>query len=453
MRGIHLDGKKESSLNPWTIHKLKYNSSLRIPLVQSRRGLSSPVVKIGDYVQTGQKIAQAEGPLGLPVFAGWSGTVTAIESFPHIHLDSCVSVEIKCDEQKKYFPGTHQERTGWESLDAGQLSSIFLEAGLIELNEEQTALSRKLGCYRENPVETLVINACENEPYVTSDYALIMSSPVEVLKGVEILRRACGTAKAVIALLDDKLEAAEVLKSKIYFLKWDHIRVEVLSSRYPQGLTAPLMKTLFDEDIISDIIHLRRMAPAEEEDWLYVQALAGRGYAMHSPATAFAAYEAVVFQKPLYERAVTVSGECVIQPHNFWFPFGYEIEEAFKRAKGFMREPGKILLNGPMRGQVLAELKAGILPGVRAVLGLPKELVAEKESGPCTHCNECVEVCPMDISPVMITLAAERGLFEDARDWGAEACIFCGNCEYACPANRPMSELVETARRALLTGK
>lgn len=453
MRGIRLDGKKESSLNPWTIHKLKYCGTLRVPLIQSRKGLSSPIVRIGEYVHAGQKIAQAEGPLGLPVFAGWSGTVTAIESFPHVYLDSCVAVEIKCDEQRKMLAGTHHERADWENLSSEQLAGIFHETGLIEMDEDPISIPRKFTAYRENPVDVLLINGCENEPYVTSDYALMMSNPVEVLKGVEILRRAAGAREAVIAVLDDKLEAAEVLKSKIYFLKWNHIRIEILPNRYPQGLAAPLMKSLFGEDIISDVIRLRRMSPAEDEAWLYVQALAARGYALHNVATAFAAYEAVVMQKPLYERAVTVSGECVIQPHNFWFPFGYEIEEAFKRAKGFMREPGRVLVNGPMQGRALATLKAGVVPAVRALLGLPKELVEEKEAGPCTHCNECVEVCPMDISPVMITLAAERGLFEDARDWGAEACIFCGNCEYACPSNRPMSELVEKARFALLSGK
>lgn len=452
MRGIKLDGKKEASLNPWTIHKLKFPKILRVPLIQSVKGLARPVVRVGDYVLAGQKIAEPDQADALPVFAGWSGVIKRIESFPHVIFGSCVAIEIDCDEDRKYAPEVARERAGWEGLETNQLTDIFKDAGLVELNQERIALHRKFECYTAGKISTLVINACEHEPYLTSDYCLMMSNPIETLKGIEILRKAAGAENVVVVFLDDKSEAAELFKSKVYFLKWEHIKIEILPTLYPQEAAAPLVKKLFNIDIISDVIEKRRGNPDESEDWLIVEALAAHEIAMHNVATAFSVFEAVVMQKPLYERAVTISGECVIQPHNFWLPFGYPIEAAFKKAKGFMREPGKVLMNGPMQGEEILDLDSPVTPASRGLIGLPKELTQKKETRPCTHCNDCVEVCPVDISPVMISLATERGLYEDARDWGAEACIFCGNCEYVCPSRRPLSELVEKARDMLVPG-
>lgn len=166
---------------------------------------------------------------------------------------------------------------------------------------------------------------------------------------------------------------------------------------------------------------------------------------MHNVATAYAVYEAIVLQKPLVERAVTVGGECVGQSQNVWIPLGTSFEESFKFCRGFLREPRRVIMGGPMRGKSQATLAVMVTANTQAILALPKEIVVTEEVQPCIRCHRCVEVCPVGISPVMITLAAEKELFDIARAWGVEACIECGCCSYICPAKRPMVELIRYA--------
>lgn len=408
--GIKLDGKKEATLIPWTIYRPSPPKKVRIPLYVGA-GLPRPgeetsplLVRIGDRVLLGQKIAEGKG--GAPALhASVSGTVSEIGNFPHALLEECETVEILSDGKDEVSPGMGKERTEWENLSSSEMTRTLQECGVLGIGAPHA------------PASTLILNACESEPYLTSDHALLMSHPVEILKGAEIVRRALGAKNVILAIEDNKEEVAEVLKSKIFFHTWSNVRVEVFPTRYPQ-----------------------------ENPLLLIRQLSEQGSAaVWDIAPVYAAYEAVVMQKPYYEKPVTIAGECVTQPKNVWVRVGTTVEEAVKYAKGFLRDPAKTILGGPMTGMAVATLEVPVLKETRAILGLPKEISKPEKVEPCIRCGRCIDSCPVSLSPAMITLAAEKDLFEVAEEYGASDCIECGNCSYVCPSKRPMVELIQYA--------
>jgi Na+-translocating ferredoxin:NAD+ oxidoreductase subunit C len=415
IRGIRLEGKKEATLLVWTLKRFDAPAKVRIFLKYSEHCFALPIVQIGDKVKSGEKIAKPANPQSVPIHASMSGTITAIETFPHPVFGKAEAVEIETDKQDHKAPHLGTERRGWDQLSAEEVRSLFQDSGLVDLNPEMEPLHLKT----EKPVQKLIINACEAEPYLTSEHALLMSHPVEILKGVELLRKAAGAESVTIVTQDNKVEAAELLKSKIYFLKWKHVEVRVIPSVYPAGTDKML----------------RRMLSAETPS-----------YEIFNVATAYAVYEAVALQKPLIERALTLGGECFIEPKNVWARVGTEFETLTRYAKNFLRPAGKMVMNGPMAGQALEHLKYSLTAGMQGLLALPEETVREGMTESCIRSGRCVEVCPVEISPVMIALAAEKDWFEVSTQYGADACIECGNCTYICPSKKPLVELIRYAK-------
>ena len=394
--GLKLNGKKEASLVTWTIARPAPPRRIHLPLEEPPFSPARPCVRVGDRVRLGEKIAEGDGAEGIDYHAPVSGKVSQIGE----------TLEIFSDGKDEPVPGIGIERRGWGSLSPAEITKIFKESG-IRIGKAVPA---------ESPIDTVILNGCESEPYLTSDHSLLMSHPLEILKGGDLLRRALGATDLILALEDNKEEVVEVLKSKIFFHSLSGVRVEMLPARYPQG-----------------------------DERLLIRQRLGRtaGVAVLSITTAYAAYEAVVLQKPFYERVVTIGGECVVQPQNFWLRVGTLVEEAVKYARGFLRPPEKVILGGPMSGRAVDTLEIPILKGTSGILGLPREIAKPQTIEPCIRCNRCVESCPVFISPVMITLAAEKDFFELAQDYGASFCIECGNCSYVCPSKRPMVELIQ----------
>ncbi len=423
--GIFLEPKKEATQSFWTIRRPLPPEKVLIPFFEQSH-ISS--VTIGSRVRVGQPVAEPKNSQAVALHASVSGEVTNIARFRHPSQGECQAIEITSDGRDEKLPDIGRERARWEDLSEESLLNLFQECGLVDLSPAMEALHFKIKESRRAKIHTLILNACESEPYVSSRFALIMSHPLEVLKGAEILRRLFHAEKFVITIEDSKREAAEFLKSKIYFLKWKQAEVRMVPSLYPQDADIPLLQEVLSLDAM-DLIR------GKESGARIVHA-----------ATAFAVYEAVLLQKPLYERVVTVAGECVVEPKNLWTRLGTSFGDLFKACRGLLREPRKVVMNGPMMGLAQPDLLAPVIAGTQAVLALPKEVAIPEKVEACTRCQRCLEACPVEVSPAMITLAAERKLFEMAREWGADACIGCGNCAYVCPSKRPMVELIQQSR-------
>jgi electron transport complex protein RnfC len=413
--GIRLERKKEASLINWNLKRPYPPEKVRIPIPH----FAEPCVKPGKTVQTGQKIAEARDPAGVNVYASLSGVLEKIAVFPDAKGGESLMMEIRKHGEPKPLP-PHEIRKDWEQSSAEEIMKICREAGIVTTDPSAEPLHMKIE--RHAGAGTVVINGCEPEPYITCEQVLTMSHPLEILKGAELLRKTMNAGKILFALEECNLETTELIKSKIYFLKWDHVEVRTVPALYPQGLESTLLQAWFD---------------GEEET-----------AAVFPTSTAFAAYEAVALQKPFYERVVTVGGECVVEPRSVWLPIGISFRDAIHTCKGVMREPRKVLRGGPMAGTAQTDDEIPVTAGTNAILALPKEVTKEEAEEPCIRCNLCVDHCPAFLSPAMITLASERREFAVAEAWHARDCIECGNCAYVCPSKRPMLVLIRAALAA-----
>lgn len=411
MKGIRLDGKKEATLVTWTIKRPVPPAKITVPLDFNHSQCFR--VKPGDQVRVGQPLTSPDHEL-VACHAGIAGKVEAIGPVQHPLLGDYPAVTIAASQKQESDPSIGRERPRWQTLLAGEYLSIFKEAGVLNMDEEGRLMTGE-----SSPA--VLINACESEPYLTSDHALMMSHPMEILQGAEILRKVKQAKRFLIVIEDNKREVAELLKSKIYFLKWDYAEVQMVPTSHPRGA-----KSVLAGDFLN--------GQKNSEDSIF------------NVATAFAVYEAVALQKPLYERAVTVGGECLVEPKNLWLPVGISYQDAFQCARGFLRKPEKIVLNGPMTGRAVETTALPVLKSTSGILALSRETAVSPEAEPCIRCGWCLDVCPADISPVMITLAAEEGRFDLASRWGVRECIECGNCSYICPSKRPMVELLREAK-------
>ncbi len=425
--GLKLDPKKEATLITWKITRPAPPGRVRIPLSQPPDPPARPLVKVGERVLMGEKIAEPEGALSVSLHAPISGTVSAVDWFPHPFLEESRSIEITSDGKNMPVLGMGLERPDWDSLSPSQVGQILQESGVVDMDGKMLPVHFQIDSALPFVIDALILNGCESEPYLTRDHALMMSHPVEILRGGEILRRAAGAREFVIALDDPKREIAELFKSKLFFNPWSQARIELLPTGYPQGEEKLLIRQL-----------LGRLVPPGKSAW-------EAGGLVFNVATAFAVFEAVVLQKPLLERVVTVGGECVVEPKNLWLRTGTPVADAVKHVRGFLRQPEKLILGGPMKGKAVSNLEVPVLKGTGGILGLPREVAKTEKTEPCIRCGCCIDACPVSISPVMITLAAEKGLFEMAQDYGASYCIECGNCAYVCPSKRPMVELIQSA--------
>jgi len=418
-QGVRLERKKEAALLN-TLKRPYLIKRLRITPVSCEGIPCSPCVAAGDRVEAGARVAIPADARGIPVFSGISGKVETVgkRSLPEGGEESFIEIAAESDF-KQAPPKFVTPRADAESLSGPDLLNLFCELGLVVTDGTNEPLRRRLET-EGKPPRTIVINGCEPEPYVSSENILMTGHLPEVLKGAELLRKASGAERVVFLIEDAERELFELVKSKIYLLKAASFEVFKVPAIYPMG-AADFLPAEFSLD--SRILNA---------------------------STAHAAYEAVYFGKPFFERIVTVAGECVAEPRNLWLPFGVSFREAVRACKGFLREPARLIAGGPMRGTAQrGDGTAVVTPATNAILALPAEIAGERREEPCIRCNRCVDTCPVFLSPATITLAAETGEFGIAAEWRVKDCIECGICAYVCPSKRPMIDLIHQAKAGL----
>jgi len=414
--------KRDTEQKP--IERLSLPSRVYIPLSQHLGKACNAEVKVGDSILTGQRIGNASAHVYAPIHASVSGRVLSIQEWPHPVLGRCKSIVIESDGQDKSQIPNPKSQNEINHLSPDQIRNIVLEAGIVGMGGASFPAHIKLN--PPKPVETLIINGAECEPYLTGDYRLMVEKTKEILQGIELAARCLGVKRVYVAIEDNKPEA---IKAFNYELRATSYELRVLKTQYPQGGEKQLIMNVLGKEVPSGKLPF------------------DIGTVVHNVGTIFAIYEAVYLNKPLYERVVTVTGSCISNPKNLLVRIGTPIKDLVDFCGPLKEEPAKIIIGGPMMGIAQFSDNVPVIKSTTGVLLFSKQEAAFSEELPCIRCGACVRECPASLMPTLISLASQKGLWPQAKNYGASDCIECGICGYVCPAN---IRLVQHIKRAKL---
>lgn len=392
---------------------------VRIPLSQHIGAPAEAVVKAGDKVKAGSLVGKAGAIVSANVFSSVSGEVAAIESGETVSGGKCLHVVIKND-----FEYSEERLKPLGSPTRENIIGRAREAGIVGMGGAAFPFDVKLSV--KNPIQTLLINGSECEPYITADYRLMLDKAEGIVRGVELVAKALNAADTVIGVESNKRDAYEALKKAAS----GGIRVELLKTKYPQGGEKQLIYAL-----------TRKKVPAGK--------LPGDiGCIVTNCQTAYALHEAVDFGKPLYERVVTVSGLAVARPGNYFVKTGMTFEE-LADAVGIRSQYVKAVQGGPMMGISMHSLKPSVTKSSGALLLLTEEEIRGIEPTPCINCARCASVCPMSLMPMKTDALILKDKVVEAKAYHPELCIECGCCAFVCPAKRPLVQSQRLAKKLI----
>ena len=421
--------EQKSATKDKTITKMPLPLRVYIPLSQHVGKICDPEVKIGDSVFTGQRIAASLAHIYAPIHASVSGRVSAICDWPHPVSGRCKAILIESDGMDKTQIPAPKSPTEIENLRPDDIRNIVFEAGIVGMGGAGFPTHIKLK--PPKPVDTLIINGAECEPYLTADYRLMVEKTKEIILGSELISRCLGVNNVYIAIEDNKPEAIEKFNSLLSQKRGTKLKIKILKSRYPQGGERQLIKNLLGKEVPSGKLPF------------------DIGVVVQNVATVFAVYEAVYKNKPLYERVLTLTGSCLSNPKNLLVRIGTPIKDLIDFCGSLREEPAKIIIGGPMMGIAQFSTDAPVIKSTTGIILFNKKEAKVIEESFCIRCGACVRECPAGLAPCLINLASEKGMWVKAKDYGALDCIECGLCNYVCPANRRM---VQSIKRAKLEG-
>jgi len=411
-------------------------------LSQHLGAVCKPLVKKADTVQAGQKIGDRDAFVSAPVHSPISGKVKEIALRSHAVLGRSPAIVIEA------LPDNPTKRSGLDlggdfdesRYSAEQICQAVREAGIVGMGGAGFPTRVKIEPDPQVPKETLIINGCECEPYITCDYRIMLEWTDQIVAGVKLAGKASGCSQVFIAIEDNKPKAIEAISAALSKSgNGDNIRVVPMKTKYPQGGERQLIRAI-----------LKRNVPTGGIPPMI-------GAVVLNVATVAAIAEAVVSGSPLTHRVVTVTGEAVARPGNYYVPIGTSVEDLIEFCGGVTELSAKIVLGGPMMGIAIADLGTPITKTTNAVTVLTKEQIGRaKFAGrqtACIRCGRCLQVCPENLIPTKIAHAVKHNLLDVAERNYINACIQCGCCSYVCPANIELTGYIKTGKLFLARQK
>lgn len=407
-------------------------SKVYIPLLQH---LGKPLdiiqVKVGDEVRRGALLATSDKGVFAPVHASLSGKVAMIADYPHPVSGSARAIVIESDGKDEpaadMVPRSEEEI---EAVTPDALKRIIFEAGIVGLGGATFPTHIKLS--PSKPIETLIFNGAECEPYLTTDYRLMVERADEIVKGARLVASILKPQRVLIAIEDNKPEAIKLMRERAASLGW---KVVVLKTAYPQGGEKQIIKSCIGREVPSGKLPF------------------DIGVVVQNVATAYAIYEAVYLRKPLYERVVTVTGSCLANPKNLLVRIGTPVRDLIEQCGPLIKEPKKIVMGGPMMGIAQYTMDGPVIKGTSGVILFDEVLEKEEGESFCVRCGECVQNCPMGLNPGLISLAINRDRLDLAEEYGIMDCIECGLCAYLCPSRRNIVQAIKAAKTRIRDAK
>ncbi len=439
--GVHPEYYKENT-STLAIAKMPLPQKVVLPLQQHigapcellSQMDKSDVARIekGTRVKVGQKIADSEGFVSAPIHATVSGTVTGIGPYNHPLGRQIQAVAIESDGEDAWCE-TIEPRGDLEALSAEQLRSIIREAGIVGLGGATFPAHVKLSPPPEKPIDTVIINGAECEPYLTADHRVMLEYPDEILYGLKIMMKALGAETGIIAVEDNKPDALRVMERVVS--QEENISLVPLHTKYPQGAEKMLIYATTGRTVPAGGLPL------------------DVGIVNHNVGTAVAMARAVREGRPLIERVLTVTGLGVNEPANLLVRVGTLVSDVLDFCGGLKESTLKLIVGGPMMGLSQPNADVPVIKGTSGILALTEEDVYIAESSPCIRCAKCVDTCPVQLMPTFIARAAEHGLFEQAEKYHALDCFECGCCSYVCPSKIPLTQWIKVAKAEIMKRK
>jgi Na+-translocating ferredoxin:NAD+ oxidoreductase subunit C len=424
--GIHPPYRKEVTADIET-EAAPVPKQVVIQLRQHVGAPDAPVVAVGERVEAGQKVGESEAFISAPVHSSVSGAVRAVEERESFTGGMVNSVVIDVDENQ---PAMWTEKKNTDGLSPEQVVEIAKESGLVGLGGAAFPTGVKLAPPLDKPIDTVIINGCECEPFLTCDHRLMLERADDLIAGLQLMMRTVGAERGIIGVEENKMDAVETLRRVTSSL--GSIEVVPLQVKYPQG----------NEKMLIEAVTGRRVPPGKLPSEV--------GALVQNVGTAVALEDAASTGKPVIERVMTVTGPGIENPKNLLVKIGTTIGDLIEHCGGFSGTPGKVIMGGPMTGFAQKDLSVPVVKGTSGVVVLTEAMLDEEAERECVGCGRCVDACPMFLMPNLIARFVKRGQFDKADErGGARDCFECGCCSYVCPSNIPHVAYARIAKAEL----
>ncbi|WP_373215574.1 electron transport complex subunit RsxC [Ruminococcus sp. 5_1_39BFAA] len=420
--GVHPSERKEFTEH-LALEKFPDPEVVVIPLSMHAGAPANPVVQVGDTVKVGQKIGEAAAFISSPIHSSVSGTVIAIEPHGHATRGECMSVVIRSDGKNTLHESV-QPHKDLDSLTPDEIVEIVREAGIVGMGGAGFPTSVKLKPAK--PVDTILLNGCECEPLLTADHRVLLEYADDVIFGLKAMIKTVGAEKGLIVIEDNKPDAIELMQAKTADI--GNIDVVVAKTKYPQGAEKMLIKRVMKRQVPSGGL------PADV------------GCVVSNISTTKAIADAIQKGMPLIERVVTVTGENLKKPGNYIVKIGTNTKDLLDYCGGVTGDDVTIKAGGPMMGFVLSDVNVPIMKGSNGIIAVDTDHTVEQ---PCIKCGRCVDVCPMELSPLYFAKYADEQKWLEMKDKNVMDCVECRCCEYICSSKIPLVTKIKAGKNAI----
>ena len=430
-QGIHPEYNKELTKDK-PLKNAKRPEQVIIPIKQHIGAPLKVLVKKGDQVDLGQKIADGDSFVCAPIHASISGTVKEIRKVTDPGGNTVNAVVIEAAEEDTLNSGL-EKYDNLDNLDPDQLRNIIREAGIVGMGGATFPTHVKVSTPDDKNVDYVILNGAECEPYLTVDHREMVERPESIIFGLKALMKASGAPKGMIGIEDNKPEAIESMKDAAK--NEETIEIKALETKYPQGGEKMLIDALISREVPAGGLPL------------------DVGVVVNNTSTAAAVADAIRDGKPFYERSISITGRGINSPQNLVFRIGTTIGELVEQAGGLKENAAKVITGGPMMGVAQKHLNIPAVKGTSGILVLVADEVEDFDPSPCINCAKCVDACPMFLMPTQLVNYAKNEMVDKLEEWQVLSCIECGSCSFVCPAKIPLVHHLRLGKAQVMAKK
>ena len=421
--GVHPSERKEFSEHI-ALERFPEPKTAVISMSQHLGAPANPIVQVGDTVKVGQKIGEAAGFISAPVHSSVSGTVVAVEPRMHATRGSEVMAVVIESDGKNTLHESVKPNKDLESLTPDEIIDIIREAGIVGMGGAGFPTCVKLKPAK--PVDTILLNGCECEPLLTADHRVLLEFADDIIYGLKAVLKTTGAEKGIIVIEDNKPDAIELMKEKV--AECGNIEVFVARTKYPQGAEKTLIKRVMGRKVPSGGL------PADV------------GVVVDNISTVKAISDAIQKGMPLIERVATVTGEKMKNPGNYIVKIGTSVKEMIDYCGGVTDDDVLIKMGGPMMGFALSDLNVPMMKGSNGIIAIDTDQTKEEA---CIKCGRCVDVCPMELSPLYFAKYADEQNWQGMKDKNVMDCVECRCCQYICSSKIPLVDKIKAGKNAI----